>query len=417
MNITMNQPATLKEQLPEIRKYVIEVLDKNADRSIYTTIGRLYRIEKNIRTILSEEELTDEEKDMTYLALYVTTIELSNTKLKVIDRAKIEKDVLKANEKICKKFSLDMAVKEKMDAIIKQSIPTLPAIVTFPEAKVIRDSAMMEFTGPNGREHLKQRYEELVLRDFELPQANWYDTVISMTANMKAHTNYGKIHIQPELEKLNKKLIKEKKDVVKRTSLLLKKELNISEVEIKKLKKDIQKAKDRDERGIQTLFKTTIKNHYTLNQMVDSKARIMITVNSIILSLIMGGLIGETEYITLSSLPILGLGITSIFSIIFAIIAIRPNLTQGDFTEEEVRSKEGNLLYFGNFHNMHFRDFEWAFLQMLSDKNYLYGSMIRDYYYQGIGLNRKYRFIHYSLTVFLYGLGITFIGFLLVRII
>ena len=410
----MNKILPLKEQLPEIRKYVIEILEKNADRSIYTTIGRLYRIEKHIQIIMTEETLSSEEEDMVSLALYIHTIDLSNSKLKVFNFEEVEKQILAVSKKMAKKFSLDDKIKEKLDAITKESLPIGPP-ATLLEAKIIRDAHLMEFSGPRGRDHLKQRYEEMILRDYNLPQANWYDNLIAFTSDLKASTTYGKKHVEPSLDKFNKKLKKERKDLEDRTTLVLKKELNISEVEIKKLKKDISKAKERDERGIQTLFRTTIKNHYTLNEMVDKKASIMITVNAIILSLVMGGLIGESEQLTISSLPVLTLSLTSILSIILAIIAIRPVLTQGDFTEEEIRNKEGNLLYFGNFHNMHFRDFEWGFLQMLSDKDYLYGAMIRDYYYQGVGLSRKYKYIRFSLTIFLYGFGSSFLGFLIVR--
>lgn len=411
----MSEIRSLKDKLPEIRKYVIEVLEKNADRSIYTTIGRLYRVEKHIQTIMTEESVTDAEKDMIFLAFYVLTIDLSSSAINFSNIEKSEKQGLNVCKKISKKFSLEDKVAEKLYAIAKESLPHKPAILI--ETKIIKDSYLMEFAGKHGRKHIKQRYEEMVLRDFDLGLANWYDTVIALVSQLTAFTTYGKKHVEPGLEKLNNKLRKEKKDLESRTSLLLKKELNISDLEIKKLKKDINKAKQRDERGIQTLFKTTIKNHYTLNEMVDKKASIMITVNSIILSLIMGGQIGKTEEITIAVLPILGLSLASIMSIVFAVVAIRPIMTQGDFTEEEIRNKEGNLLYFGNFHNMHFRDFEWAFLQMLSDKNHLYGSMIRDYYYQGIGLSRKYRYIRYSLTIFLFGFGITFIGFFLTRFI
>jgi len=94
-----------------------------------------------------------------------------------------------------------------------------------------------------------------------------------------------------------------------------------------------------------------------------------------------------------------------------------PAKTQGDFSEEEIRSKEGNLLYFGNFHNMQLRDFEWGFLQLLNDKDYLYQSMIRDYYFQGIALNRKYKFIRTSLTIFLIGFGVAFSFFLISKMI
>ena len=173
---------------------------------------------------------------------------------------------------------------------------------------------------------------------------------------------------------------------------------------MKKLKKDLSKVKNRDDRGIQTLFRITLRNHYTLNAMIDRKANIMITVNSIILSLLVGGIISTEMSNDLYRLISLGLlSITCMASIFFAVMSIRPNKTQGDFTEEEIRNRQGNLLYFGNFHNMHMRDFEWAFMQMLNDKDYLYGSLIRDYYFLGVTLSKKYRHMRISLNIFLFG--------------
>ena len=281
-----------------------------------------------------------------------------------------------------------------------------------PEAKMMHDAVMMDFSGSRGRDNLKLLYEEMLLREMELPKESWYDTLISFVDGRQAYTNYGKEHVEPEVEKLVKKLKKEKKDIVHKSSLLLKRELNINESEINKLRKNIRAAAGRDERGIQTLFRTTIKNHYTLNEMVDRKSSIMITVNSIILSMIIGGIFGNDQSLTIQSLPVILLSITSISSIVFAIISIIPPKTQGDFSEEEIRNKEGNLLYFGNFHNMHLRDFEWGFLQLLNDKEYLYGSMIRDFYFQGNSLNKKYWFIRISLRIFLIGFGLSFLLFL-----
>ena len=59
---------------------------------------------------------------------------------------------------------------------------------------------------------------------------------------------------------------------------------------------------------------------------------------------------------------------------IFAVIAITPFKTQGIFTESEIREKKGNLLYYGNFHGMDLRDFEWGMLEMLNDGNFLYST-------------------------------------------
>ena len=55
-------------------------------------------------------------------------------------------------------------------------------------------------------------------------------------------------------------------------------------------KVDLRKGKRHkyDARGVQTLFKTLSRNHYNLLKMVDNKARIVLTVNSIITSLLLG---------------------------------------------------------------------------------------------------------------------------------
>jgi len=410
----MDSILHLKEQLPAIREYVLKVLDENEDVCLYTNIGRLHRLEKNLNTITSHESVTEDVQHMVHLLLYVDLIQNATnrqTKFDINETLQLELEVVKD---VCRLFTLPLEIQDRLSSAFRELMPDKEALL--PEAKIFHDAMIMEFSGAVGRDNLKLLYQEMVLRGISMPQSNWYDAVIGMIDGRKAETSYGKEYIQPRIEKLTRKLKKEKKEIENRTSLLLKKELDISEKEIKKLRKNIKSAARRDERAIQTLFRTTIKNHYTLNEMVDRKANIMLTVNSIILSLLMSGIFVFDYELSMQSIPTVMLSITCIFSIIFAIFAIRPLKTQGDFTEEEIRNKEGNLLYFGNFHNMHLRDFEWGFLQLLNDKDYLYSSMIRDFYFQGVGLDRKYKFIRQSLNVFLYGFGISFLLFLLVRI-
>ena len=56
--------------------------------------------------------------------------------------------------------------------------------------------------------------------------------------------------------------------------------------------------------------------------------------------------------------------------------------------------------------------------EMMNDKDYLYGSMIKDLYFLGKVLERKYRYLRLCYIVFMYGLiasiiafGITFVFF------
>jgi hypothetical protein len=398
-----------------VRDYTFEVLDKNAHTNVYTNINRLYRIEKNIKLIIKEDALTNVDVKLLTLCNYITSLEQAQSNLKIIDFDEIQNHVNKIADDAQKQFSIPENLLQEILKITSEAIPNNEKVAI--EAQILSDAFIMDFTDSEGEKHLKQFYEQLIMRDLHVSRKGWYDILINILKEFKISTNYGKAHIKPKIEELKEKIKKERKEIEHRKELLAQRELKISDAEIKKLKKDLEKVSNRDDRGIQTLFRNTSRNHYTLNQMVDGKASIMITVNSIILSAIMSGLIGSYEQKNIVKYtPIFILAIINLISITFAIIAIRPIRTQGNFTEEEIRNKKGNLLYFGNFHNMLFRDFEWGFLQMLNDKNYLYSAMIRDYYYQGHSLYSKYKSIRISLTVFLVGLAFAIISHLIIQI-
>ena len=282
---------------------------------------------------------------------------------------------------------------------------------------LVGDAILFELMkGKNGK-NLRKYYDEWLLHGVSVGKANWYELAQKQVEGFQFHFSPTKDELLKTQEAVIKLLKKEKKSLELRSDIALKKELNITDTELKALKKNLSKAKGRDDRGIQTLFRTTSKNHYTLNQMVDTKASIMITVNSIIISLILGGIIGEESiHHTLKVIPIIVLLLTCIISIIYAVLSIRPLVTQGEFSEDEIRSKSGNLLYYGNFHNMRLRDYEWGVLQMINDSDYLYSSIIRDIYYLGTGLNVKYGWLRKSLNFFLYGLITVIILYVTVNI-
>lgn len=408
----MTQKTTLNQKTEAIKEYTFNILDEKSDVNIYTTIGRVYRIEKNIQKIIKEDKLDNIDFNSLRLANYVFSIEQATTNVNTLNFKDNEGSVSKIIDDLKLKFELESEFTEKVRTIVIESLPINEAKLL--EAKIISDANIMDFACDQGRDRLKQLYEQMLLKDFKLSKSNWYDTLIGILDCYKTTTHYGKAQVQPLVDQLYEILKNEQKKHKNHTNVILQKELKISDAEIKTLKKHFSKAKGRDERGIQTLFRNTSRNHYTLNKMVDGKARIMITINSIILSLILGGLIGKSSEEIVIYVPYIIFAITNLISVTFAIISIAPNKTQGDFTEEEIRNKQGNLLYFGNFHNMHYRDFEWAFLQLLQDKDYLYSSMIRDFYYQGQILYVKNKNIRISLYSFLFGLGIAILSHFLI---
>lgn len=170
-----------------------------------------------------------------------------------------------------------------------------------------------------------------------------------------------------------------------------------------KKKKKGKKEKDAG-RGIETMFRTSLRNHISLSQIADGKANIMLSVNSIILSVVISFLFPRFKEDPTLVLPSGVLILVCVAALTFAIISTIPKVTRGRVTKEEIENKTANLLFFGNFHDMPLDDFQYGVNQMLKDKDFLYGAMIRDFYNLGKVLSVKYKYLRISYIVFMYGL-------------
>lgn len=162
------------------------------------------------------------------------------------------------------------------------------------------------------------------------------------------------------------------------------------------------------------MFRTTSGNHIMLSQMADNKANILITINSIILSVVVSVLIRKVEEDPRLVIPTIMLVSVCLATIVFAILSTRPNVSAGRFTREDIRNKKTNLLFFGNFHGMNVEDYEWSMKQMMKDADYLYGSLIKDIYYLGRVLGKKYKFLRIAYNIFMFGFVISILSFVVV---
>jgi predicted metal-dependent HD superfamily phosphohydrolase len=177
------------------------------------------------------------------------------------------------------------------------------------------------------------------------------------------------------------------------------------------------KKKNRPDRGIESMFRISSANHQSLSDMADSKANIMISVNSIILSVLLSVLLKNLEQYPQFFIPAMMLLSVSLTTIVFSILATRPNIPPGTFTQNEITQKKVNLLFFGNFFRMSLEDYTSGMLQMMDDRDYLYRSLIKDVYSQGVVLGSKYRRLRISYTVFMYGLIASSIAFAIAAIV
>jgi hypothetical protein len=177
-----------------------------------------------------------------------------------------------------------------------------------------------------------------------------------------------------------------------------------TEIDTDKPKKKEKKDKDKGAgRGIETMFRTSLRNHIQLSQIADGKANIMLSINSIIISVVLSFLFPRFDQNPILVLPTSVLILVCVSALVFSIISTIPKVTRGVFTKEEIRDKTANLLFFGNFYKMDLEDFEWGINEMMKDKEFLYGAMIRDFYNLGKVLSFKFKYLRISYIVFMLG--------------
>ncbi len=170
-------------------------------------------------------------------------------------------------------------------------------------------------------------------------------------------------------------------------------------------------------RGVQTMLRLTSSNHFHLSEMADRKANILISVNSIIIGVILSLLIDklpDDPYLTIPTIIFLASCLTTI---IIAILATRPKITEGIFSKEDILNKKTNLLFFGNFYRSSLEEYQWAMATLMKDNEYLYSAIVKDIHQIGVVLGRKYKLIRLAYNVFMVGLIFSVVAFFVAALI
>jgi len=289
-----------------------------------------------------------------------------------------------------------------------------------------------------GSKHYKERSKAMrqeaeATLGKDIPGGAWAGTSLLFLENHQYFTDYARVLLKEQKEDnirwLKKKMHKKHKDedevvVAEATP----KHLNASPVSAlaeqhqtkEEKKKEDKKEKDKEAkkadkfgRGVETMFRTTSTNHIRLSSMADSKAHIMISTNAIIISILLSVLLRKLEDNPNLIIPSFILLATSVITIIYSVLATRPNITNGRFTRDDIEKKKTNLLFFGNFHGMSLEEYGWGMTEMMKDANFLYGSLIQDIYHLGVVLGQKYRLLRIAYNIFMFGLIISVLAFVI----
>jgi predicted metal-dependent HD superfamily phosphohydrolase len=353
-----------------------------------------------VQIIGPQSDLSEEELESAIVAAWLHDIGY-------IDGAKDHEHnaALKAKELLERLGAPHRKQMEVTEAILATKVPQNPKSLV---SKVICDADLFHLSSDQCEyKSTRLREEWAIIGDKKLTDEEWLRTNLEFMEGHRYHTPYG----QTVLQQGKKKNIKRLRKLINPDKA---KDKDRLEDEVIKLRSKLEKAKiQKPDRGIETMFRTTSTNHIMLSEMADNKANILITINSIILSVVVSVLVRKLEENPKLIGPTILLVVVCLATTVFAILATRPNVTTGKFTRDDIKNKRTNLLFFGNFHGMQVDDYEWSMKEMMKDSDYLYGSMIKDVYYLGKVLGRKYRRLRVAYNIFMFGFVLSIISFIL----
>tara|TARA_R110000787_G_scaffold59922_14_gene135965 strand:- start:33918 stop:35108 length:1191 start_codon:yes stop_codon:yes gene_type:complete len=384
----------MSQIIDQTKIFVTNLLENGLSESLlYHNLQHTLRVYKSTKEIIDNSSFTEEEK----LILELTAL-FHDTGYTVSSENHEEESVKIAQQFLTEK-ELDQKIIDKISECILAT--KFDAEPNSELDNVIRDADCSHFAQDDFQEISEFLRKEIKItegKDFS--KSEW--GILNMALLKFKHvyyTDHAKANWNPLKEENIQKLMDEK-DSRKR----------IKEQE-KKLKQELKS--DDPEKAIQSVFRITLRNHIKLSDIADTKANILLSINAIIISIALSTLIPKLDNPSNQHLiiPTVIFLIFTVITISLSVLATRPNVTSGKFTKEDVINKKVNLLFFGNFHKMSLTEYEWAINEMIKDRDYIYSSMTKDLYFLGVVLDRKYKILRRTYTIFLIGIISTIIAF------
>ncbi|MDT7829195.1 DUF5706 domain-containing protein [Pricia sp. S334] len=387
----------MSDLIKKTEAFVTDLLSNELNPDyLYHNLRHTQRVVKSTKELFENYRLDDSEKQALTLAAWLHDTGYTQ------GHENHEAASCEIAEIFLKKENCDgRTIKKVQELIMATQRHTEPKNLS---AKIIRDADSSHFGSDSYVETSELLREELSkLGVAEYTQEEWRDMNIEMfQTEHRFYTQYAKDNWQETKDENLQSLIKNKQKIEKRAK----------REDMKARLKNKYKDKS-PERAIQTMYRVSMRNHLKLSDIADTKANILLSVNAIIISLVLSNLLPKLDNPSNDYLiyPAAIFVLFSVVSMIMSVAATRPNVTTGEFTKDDVKDQKVNLLFFGNFHKMDLKDYEWAIQELLKDQAYVYNTMTKDLYFLGVVLNRKYALLRWTYTIFMIGMVLSVIAF------
>lgn len=157
------------------------------------------------------------------------------------------------------------------------------------------------------------------------------------------------------------------------------------------------------------MLRQTRMNLVNFSQMADTKAHILLSLSSVLLSLSLTQL-SDPRF----TLSIAGLDLFLLFTIFFALLAVIGKVKVLNRKKHSINDADYSPLFFGNYGDIPYNEYSQNFAEMMNDSDMTYEIMVKDIYYAGAYLLKtKYKYIRLAYLYFFSGLIVsTFIYFI-----
>ena len=148
------------------------------------------------------------------------------------------------------------------------------------------------------------------------------------------------------------------------------------------------------------MLRQTRNNLVTFSQMADTKAHILLSLSSVLLSLSLTQA-HDPRFIA----SVMGLDFFLLITIYFALLTVIGNVNVIKRHRNSVNDPEYSPLFFGNYGDMPYNEYAEHLAAVMNDSDATYEIMIKDIYYSGrYLLQTKYRYIRLAYICFFVGL-------------
>lgn len=395
----MNYNALLKKIEDHVNLFFIE---NNDTRLFYHNLSHTRDVADAAKKIAEHYQLDDRSLFIVCAAAWFhdTGYLVTNPESHELKSAELAELFLKSME------LNEEEIAEITKCIMATKIPQMPE--SLPE-KIICDADLFYLGTDSFREKSKFLKKEIeAIKNIKIDGNEWRAINIKMLETHNYHTDYCRTlldkikaeHLERVKNKQQEKLLADSAAASLENQGIIKQDKSNS-IENKNIK---SKKKKRPARGIETMFRISASNNVRISIMADNKAHIMISVNSIIISVVLGLIVRNINENLRLLVPTIILLAVNVSTIIYSVLATMPKISTGVFTREQVENKSVNLLYFGSFFKMNFKEYNSAIKKMMNDRKFLYGSLTKDIFWQGKVLGRKYRLLRISYKIFMYGI-------------